>query len=101
MLGRRLREREITLGFKANAVGVREIGPSAEWYESESDAGWMHSSAKVSHLVRRRARILRLTRLQGDERKVVYFGGIYRQYRNTTLKSVSLHLCGRGNAALG
>jgi len=53
------KEKQITIGFKAKAVGAGELGPDADWYESSADSGWIHSQAE-----------------EGD-RKVVFLGGLH------------------------
>ena len=58
----RAKEKQITIGFKAKAVGAGELGPDADWYESSSDSGWIHSQAQ-----------------EGD-RKVVFLGGLHFRY---------------------
>jgi len=57
------REKQITIGFKARIVGAGELGPDADWYESSTDSGWIHSQAQ-----------------QGD-RKVVFMGGLHFKYK--------------------
>lgn len=57
-------EKEISIGFRASAVEIGEAAPSSTWYTSEGDSGWVASEAS-----------------QPDERKVVFFGGLYFKYR--------------------
>ena len=57
------KEKQITVGFKAKAVGAGELGPDADWYLSSTDSGWIHSQAQ-----------------EGD-RKVVFLGGLHFRYK--------------------
>ena len=53
-------------------VGAGELGPDADWYESSTDSGWIHSQAP-----------------QGD-RKVVFLGGLHFQYRRFSVSGQHL-----------
>ncbi|KAF9892346.1 hypothetical protein FE257_002123 [Aspergillus nanangensis] len=57
-------EKEISVGFHAGVVEIGEIGPSSTWYTSNGDGGWVAAEAG-----------------EPDERKVVFFGGLYFKYR--------------------
>jgi hypothetical protein len=42
------KSKSVTIGFKANAVGIGEFAPQGAWFEASTDGGWIHSTAKVS-----------------------------------------------------
>ena len=56
------KEKNITIGFKANVGGAGELDPDADSYESSADSGWIHSQT------------------QGWDRKVVFFEGLQLRY---------------------
>ncbi|KAI9046057.1 uncharacterized protein KD926_006004 [Aspergillus affinis] len=57
-------EKEIAVGFRAGVIEIGEVAPSTAWYTSNGDSGWVTSKAN-----------------QPNERKVVFFGGLYFKYR--------------------
>jgi hypothetical protein len=58
------KEKEFSVGFRAGVVEIGEVGPSTTWYTSNSEGGWVSAAASGP-----------------DERKVVFFGGLYFKYR--------------------
>lgn len=57
-------EKEISIGFRAGTIQIGEVGPSSAWYTAQDDSGWVASEAS-----------------EPNERKVVFFGGLYFRYR--------------------
>lgn len=57
-------EKETSVGFRAGTIPIGEVGPSSAWYTAQDDSGWVASEAS-----------------EPNERKVVFFGGLYFRYR--------------------
>ncbi|KAJ5110704.1 hypothetical protein N7532_001239 [Penicillium argentinense] len=57
-------EKEISVGFRAGVSEIGEVAPSSTWYISHGEAGWVSTEAS-----------------EPDDRKVVFFAGLYFRYR--------------------
>jgi len=43
----RKKAHDVTVGFTTDFVGVGEIAPAAQWYQSAQDSGWVTFSSEV------------------------------------------------------
>ncbi|KAF8966079.1 hypothetical protein BDZ97DRAFT_1809439 [Flammula alnicola] len=66
------RGRGYKVGFSAEAMGLGQVGPSANWYRSSTDEGWGEYTS------------------EDDDRSVVFFGGLKFNYTQRFRKTPSL-----------
>ncbi|PLN86834.1 hypothetical protein BDW42DRAFT_157821 [Aspergillus taichungensis] len=71
--------KELSVGFRAGVVGIGELGPSCTWYTAQGESGWVSVAAE-----------------DAEERKVVFFGGLYFKYRRLGAMLPSSHVFSAG-----